>query len=121
MNNGELFDSNILIDALNGYNRAEALLRQALAPSISVITWMEVLAGVDADDEQEVRAFFRTFEVIALSDDIMDRSIILRRTSRLKLLDAIILATAQTTGRTLYTRNSRDFIEGPGVQVPYKL
>lgn len=39
----------------------------------------------------------------------------------MKLLDALILATAQTSGAILVTRNTEDFPEMPGVRVPYKL
>ena len=40
----------------------------------------------------------------------------------LKSPDAIILATAQIRGRTLVTRNSKDFqADMPGIRVPYVL
>lgn len=40
----------------------------------------------------------------------------------MRLLDALILATAQTSGAILVTRNTEDFPETmPGVRVPYKL
>ena len=42
--------------------------------------------------------------------------------SRVKLPDAIILATAQSAASILVTRNTRDFPVGPpGIRVPYKL
>jgi predicted nucleic acid-binding protein len=45
-----------------------------------------------------------------------------RERPRLKLPDAIILATAQTRGRVLVTRNTKDFpAEMPGIRVPYVL
>jgi predicted nucleic acid-binding protein len=37
-------------------------------------------------------------------------------------MDAIILATAQSRGRVLITRNTKDFpAEMPGIRVPYTL
>ena len=46
----------------------------------------------------------------------------LRRGRPLTLPDAIIYATARVHGRTLATRNTRDFREGEvGVDVPYVL
>ncbi len=46
----------------------------------------------------------------------------LQRDRRLKLPDAIVLATARVTGRALATRNTKDFRDGePGVVVPYRL
>jgi predicted nucleic acid-binding protein len=45
-----------------------------------------------------------------------------RRVRRIKLPDAIILATAETTSRQLLTRNVRDFPKGMrGVRVPYQV
>ena len=116
-----LFDTNIVIDALNGYREAQHLIKQSYDPAISVITWMEVMAGTQTNQESSVRAALAEFTNLNIDDEIKERAVQLRRVLRLKLPDAIILATAQITGRTLYTRNSRDFIEGPGVQVPYKL
>jgi predicted nucleic acid-binding protein len=43
-------------------------------------------------------------------------------TRRLKLADAVILASAQVHGRVLVTRNTKDFPANmPGVRVPYIL
>ncbi|MGJ3629611.1 PIN domain-containing protein [Sphingomonas sp. MMS24-JH45] len=45
-----------------------------------------------------------------------------RERPQLKSPDAIILATAQTRGRILVTRNTKDFPAGmPGIRVPYIL
>jgi hypothetical protein len=45
-----------------------------------------------------------------------------RRERRLKLPDAIILATAETADRLLITRNTRDFpANDPGIRIPYRL
>jgi predicted nucleic acid-binding protein len=40
-----LFDTNILIDALNGVPEADTEYRRYERVSISIITWMEVLIG----------------------------------------------------------------------------
>jgi len=45
-----------------------------------------------------------------------------RRERKVKLPDAIILATAELEGRLLVTRNTKDFpSDDPGVRVPYTL
>jgi predicted nucleic acid-binding protein len=46
----------------------------------------------------------------------------MRRQMRIKMPDAIILATAEVAGRVLVTRNVKDFPSGMrGVKVPYKV
>ena len=116
------FDTNILIDALNGSDRAaEDILRYA-DRAISMITWIEVWAGVRPGDEARVERFLGSFTLIAVTPSIGKRAAELRAATRLKLPDAIILATAQIHGRMLITRNSRDFQEDPGrVHLPYAL
>jgi predicted nucleic acid-binding protein len=46
----------------------------------------------------------------------------LRFRSRMKLMDAYILSTAQVNGAILVTRNTKDFpVNMPGIRVPYSL
>lgn len=117
-----LFDTNILIDYLSGVPEARTELARHSSKAISVITWMEVLIGVSPETEPGTRAFLEGFERIELDGDIAEASVAIRRTGRMKLPDAVILASAQTTGRLLVTRNTKDFSEDdPGVRVPYHL
>lgn len=51
-------------------------------------------------------------------EDVVE--IMLRRGSRLKLLDALVWASARSESALLVTRNTKDFPEDdPGVRVPY--
>ncbi len=50
-----------------------------------------------------------TFNIINISQDIAERSVALRQEYKLKLPDAIILATAQLHRLELITRNTKDF------------
>ena len=107
-----LFDSNVLINVLNVYREdATAILRSTPRRhrAISIITWIEVLAGTIRVDQLETEAFVSDFKVIDVTAEIATRAVAIRREMRLKLPDAIIYATALTTGRTLVTFNSRDF------------
>ena len=62
------------------------------------------------------------FIVIGLDDAVAERAVVLRQTYRLKFPDAVIWAAAQTTGRLLVTRNTKDFpADEPGVRAPYQL
>lgn len=119
---GALFDTNILIDHLNGIPEARDELDRFENRAISIITWMEVMVGASADLVEPTRLFLDGFTVVALDDEIANRAIDLRRTHRIKLPDAVIWATAQTAGRLLVTRNTKDFPpDDPGIREPYTL
>lgn len=117
------FDSNILIDALNGHEAARDEIRRADVPCISRVTWIEVLSKVEGDTMPIVIRFLTGFTIDELDADIADRAAQLRRErARLKLADAVILASAQAAGRVLVTRNTKDFPETmPGIRVPYRI
>ena len=118
-----LFDTNILIDHLNGIKKATKELQRSDDLAISVITWIEVMTGA-ANKAQEaiLRAFLTNFECLPVTNAVAERAAENRRSRRIKLPDAVILATAETAGRQLVTRNVRDFPEGTsGVRVPYRI
>jgi predicted nucleic acid-binding protein len=115
-----LFDTNILVDYLNGILAAKDEIARYEQPLISLITWMEVLAGTQADDEAKVRAFLRRFTCKGIDETVAERTVVLRQTDRIKLPDAIIRATALNESALLITRNTKDFpAEEPGIRVPY--
>lgn len=117
-----LFDTNILIDFLNGIPQARREINRYPDRAISGITWMEVMAGATPELEQATALFLGTFTLIPLSATIAQQAVAIRRSTRLKLPDAIILATAQTERRLLLTRNTRDFPPNPSqIKVPYHL
>ncbi len=117
-----LFDTNILIDYLNGNRAAKKEFSLYSDKAISIITWMEVQIGTDAPDQAAIDLFLSKFVVLPLDMDVSARAVALRRESRIKLPDAIIWATAQVQNRMLVTRNTKDFPEShPGVRMPYSV
>jgi predicted nucleic acid-binding protein len=84
---------------------------------------METLVGApDARREAQFRRFLSRFEVVQLTPAIAARAVVVRRTTRLKLPDAIVMATAIELGCELVTRNTRDFSHSdPLVRIPYRL
>lgn len=116
-----LFDTNILIDYLNGVDAARIELERHSDRLISAVTWMEVLVGVRSDDEEDVvEMFLRDFKVVDITRRVAREATLLRRRSRIKLLDALVWASAQTESALLVTRNTKDFpAADPGVRVPY--
>ncbi|MGD0941435.1 MAG: type II toxin-antitoxin system VapC family toxin [Terracidiphilus sp.] len=117
-----LFDTNILIDYLSGISQARLELERYSNRAISVITWMEVMAGTTSVDEKQVRTFLLTFTLLPLTSEVAEQAVSLRRERKIKLPDAIIQATAQVEDRLLITRNTRDFpSRDPDVRVPYRI
>ena len=115
-----LFDTNVLIDYLLNVEEARAELSLYRQAAISVISWMEVMAGARPDNEQATRRFLNRFDRIGLDAQIAERAVAVRRERRIKLPDAIIWATANCGALMLVTRNSKDFPAGePWVRIPY--
>lgn len=80
------------------------------------------LAGAPAATELETRSFLDRFKRVGIDAKMALRAVELRRAKRLKLPDAIILASAQIHGLLLVTRNTDDFDpELPGVRMPYRI
>lgn len=119
------FDTNILIDFLNGVPEAQVATSPYGRRCISRITWMEVLAGVkDTPGEDIARTFLAQFDVIEMTEEVAEAALTLRRhhVPRLKLPDALILASARMLGCRLITRNTRDFPQDSvDVHVPYRI
>jgi predicted nucleic acid-binding protein len=124
---GFTFDANIVIDALAGFPPARFEIERAVTAGsrawISRMAWIEVLSKGDAAVVKDALAFLAHFGLDEIDDEIALRAAALRRDRpRLKSPDAIILATAQSRGRVLVTRNTKDFpAEMPGIRVPYQL
>ena len=120
---GYSFDSNILIDALNGHPAAHAEIVKIDEPCISRVTWIEVLSKEQGDTIANIKVFLGGFAIDELDSEIAGHAAALRRERpRLKLADSIILASARARGRILITRNLKDFPANmPGIRIPYTL
>lgn len=116
------FDTNILVDVLRGFPSAAAELKRHGPHRISRITWTEILAGAHDDNEARIlEGFLDQFAVVELNESIARRAAALRRSSRMKLPDALIYAAALESGEALVTRNTKDFSPTlPGIRVPYR-
>lgn len=116
-----LFDTNILVDYLNGVEAAQSELDRYRERLISVITWMEVLVGAHGPEEEDViEMFLRDFRVVDITRGVARDAIEIRQTERLRVPDAIIWATARHESALLVTRNTKDFPkDDPGIRVPY--
>lgn len=120
---GYSFDSNILIYALSGEETARAEIVRADRPWISRVTWIEVMSKERGPTLPIIERFLGGFSIDEVDARIAAHAATLRRERpRLKLADAVILASAQVNHRILVTNNTKDFpAEMPGVRVPYRL
>ena len=104
-----LFDTNILIDYLNAILPAKHELLRYQEKAISVISWMEVMVGTEANNARDTEVFLAGFSLVDLDDSIAKQAVALRKQHRIKLPDAIIWASAQVNAMLLVTRNVKDF------------
>lgn len=117
---GAVFDTNILVDFLNGADEAARELALYADRAISIVAWMEVMVGTAPALEEETRAFLAGFEIVELGPAVARDAVILRRERRIRLPDAVIWASARTSGRLLITRDAKAFpADDPGVRHPY--
>ena len=123
-----LFDTNIIIDHLNGIPEATAeIAADYHSRIISTITWMEVACKLSPAKISDFRVMLLLADigVVQTTEAIMVRSAALRGATignrpRKGLPDCIIHATAEVEGRIVITRNPKDFGgEGLFVRVPY--
>ena len=116
------FDTNIVIDWLLRRPAAKAEILRYRRHRISRVVWTEVLAGGPLEQRDVVRELIAPFEVVEIDARIAAAAADIQHRSRMRLLDAFILATAQVNGAILITRNTRDFPANmPGIRVPYTL
>lgn len=116
------FDTNIVIDWLKQRPEAVAELSRYNGHRINRIVWTEVMAGEALERRVLVRQALSHFEVAEIDERIATAAADIRYRSRMKLMDAYILATAQVNGSILITRNTKVFPANlPGIRIPYTL
>ncbi len=118
-----LLDTNILIDYVRGVPQARDELMLHTDAMVSVITWIEVMAGAANEDQAgQLRSFLTRFHLIPVDDAVSDLAASIRREHRMRLPDAVIWASARCAGALLVTRDTKDFpADDPGVRVPYQI
>ena len=118
-----IIDSDVLIDYLQGLDKAKRELDRYSKREMSIISWMEVMTGADtAEEEKDSREFLSTFTIHPLSVEIASEAVEIRKRFRIRLPDAIVWATARINGCLLVTRNTKDFpTKEPEVRIPYSV
>lgn len=108
-----LVDSDVLVDHLRGHRR---LLRGTDELHVSTITRAELFSGA-ATEERRIRRLLEAMVDLAVDAPIAERAGRIRRTTHLRLPDALIAATALEHRLTLITRNLRDFAGVKGLKL----
>lgn len=116
-----MFDTWILLDALRGVAQAGTELQRYSRRYLSRVSWIEVMTHGLPDDGRRTEDFLGHFTLVELTNEIAHSAAQLRAQRRgLTLSNAIILASAQTAGHILVTRNTSAFpAQMPGIRVPY--
>ncbi len=120
-----LIDSVILIDHLNGIDKATRFILK-LDPTltaISLITRAEILTGFEEPEQSDVISLLDQYHLLIIDQTIADLAADLRRDFSWKLPDAFQAAIAKHHKIKLTTRNTKDFDprKHDFVEIPYTL
>lgn len=116
------FDSCILIDQLNRHPAAAEAVFEADERWLSVVARAEVLAGAHTPEAFRIAVrLLEIFKVVDVDQVIADAAAALRRAHRIKLPDALILATAIHLDTPLITRDEHFPPSLVPIVIPYRL
>lgn len=103
--NDILLDTNAIIYFLEGRARVAEYILFAERIYYSVITEIELLSAPHLSDEdsEAIRGFLARCQRVALTSDVVEQAIHIRRTKGLKTPDAIIAGTALSLDLLLIT------------------
>ena len=117
-----LIDTGLLLDYLNGEERAAAAMKVCIHRSISVVTWLELMANCPQGLDEPTRGFLRSFERLSVSESIADEALRLMTTRKgLTLPRALTWASANLNQLVYLTTDARWVTEADSnVVVPYR-
>jgi len=118
-----LLDSVIIIDHFNSVPQASEFLL-ALNPeetAISVISYAEILTGLDEDGVKKALPLLNSFKMLEIDAAVAEKAATLRRQHSWKLPDAFQAAIAILQDIKLSTRSTKDFNpeKHSFVEIPY--
>ena len=114
-----LIDTNILIYLTQGRLRISDFAKKRGNLYISSVTYIEALGYPfpNQDEEKATTELCEIFERIFLTKEVEAQTILIRKSNKIKLPDAIIAATAMCYNLTLVTHNSDDFKNIQGLKI----
>lgn len=119
MGTAYLLDTNTITKTMRGIFPADGLVfvQQIMADEVnlSVISRIELLGWKpdDSEFETDVANLVKLSDEFGLTEEIVQATINLRKTVKIKLPDAIIAATALVHKMTLVSDNDTDFLRVP--------
>ena len=128
MQSSALIDTNILIDHLRGKSSSTDFLKSLIINETklicSVITHIELMAGMRSSEEKQIRSLLQIFEEISVDVAVADLAgkymNLFIKSHGLTAGDAILAATAKKMSITLYTLNAKHFpMADIKIEVPY--
>ena len=121
-------DTSVLIDHLRGVPEARSIMVNAVKTEnslcASVLTRLEVLAGMKAAEEVATRRLFAALEWVDVDESLAELAGLLARQylrshPRVDPVDYVIAATAQSLDADLWTKNVKHFPMFDSLSPPY--
>jgi predicted nucleic acid-binding protein len=118
-----LLDTNVVINYLDASLPVASmqLLNDIVDsdPMISIITKMETLGYnfTSIIEQTTMETFINGYTILELNKDIVEKTITIRKSKKIKLPDAIIAAIALAYDLVVISRNTSDFKNIQGLQV----
>ena len=115
-----LIDSNIIIYLSKGILSIDEVFEDENEYYISLITYMEILSYTfgSIEEEQFIHKLLALFNIVDITKEIAERVIILKKSRKIKLPDAIIVSTALSFDYILLC-NDRQLSTINGLDVRY--
>ena len=111
-----LFDTDVLIWAIRGSEKAALLIDNDRSRFISTVNYIELMQGArDKKEQMIIRSFLKSlnFSVLSITEAISHRAVVLIEEyalkSRMQLADALIAATACEHSLVLCSANEKHF------------
>ncbi len=120
---GVVVDTRVLMDYLAGDARAKQAMEGHSHKSISVITWLEIMAACPSHAREETRGFLLTFEQLSISESSASEAcrLMADTPSQLPLNTALTWATARANKLVFVTADAKYFDKAdPGVAIAYE-
>ncbi len=118
--NGTLFDSNVVIEAVNGRQEALQLIDATPGRYISAVSWVEIMVGVEKALYGRAAETLPRFSFLPVDEAVAAEAAFVERRYPVSRMDALVLASARVHGLLLLT-NDKTLLHIAGTQArsPY--
>lgn len=116
-----LIDTSVVIKYLNGsLPQSGFQLLDKILDAESIISFiteieLQVWTPPNEADLEIYRQFIASSRILGINETIISETIVIRKSNRLKLPDAVIAATSKVYNLTLIADNDKDFLRVPSL------